>query len=188
MSPSPAIAFEGCAIVSADGMLADSSGVMPPSLKFDADQRFFNDTLDRADLIVHGRNSFEDQPNSARRRRIVLTRRVAALADDPGNPKAVLWNPEGASFADACAHVGFAAGRVAVIGGTDVFGMFLARYDTFFLSQAPHVRLPGGVPVFPGVPRETPQAILARHGLKPDTTQTLDAAHGVTLTPWTRRL
>ena len=34
-------AIEGFAIVSEDGMLADSSGVMPPSLMFAADQRFF---------------------------------------------------------------------------------------------------------------------------------------------------
>ena len=97
-----------------------------------------------------------------------------------------MWNPAGASFADACAHAGFSQGRVAIIGGTDVFGMFLDSYDTFFLSEAPNVRLPGGVPVFPGVPNDAPQNILKRHGLKPDATQTLDAAHGVTLTAWTR--
>ncbi len=186
MSRTPGIIVEACAIVSADGMLADSTHVMPASLKFDADQRFFNDTLERADLIVHGRNSYEDQPNSLHRRRVILTRRITALAGDPENPKATLWNPAGASFADACAHAGFSQGRVAIIGGTDVFGMFLDSYDTFFLSEAPNVRLPGGVPVFPGVPHDAPQDILKRHGLKPDATQTLDAAHGVTLTPWTR--
>jgi dihydrofolate reductase len=187
MSRTPGIIVEACAIVSADGMLADSTHVMPASLKFDADQRFFNDTLERADLIVHGRNSYEDQPNSPRRRRIILTRRIATLAVDPDNPKATLWNPAGASFADACAHAGLNRGRVAIIGGTDVFGMFLDNYDTFFLSEAPNVRLPGGVPVFPGVSQDAPQDILARHGLKPDTPQTLDAAHGVTLTAWRRR-
>jgi dihydrofolate reductase len=187
MTQRPAIVIEGCAIVSADGMLADSSHAMPASLKFDADQKFFSETLERADLIVHGRNSYEDQPNSPSRRRIVLTRRIEALAADPHNPKATLWNPAGASFEDACARAGFRGGRVAIIGGTDVFGMFLDRYDTFFLSEVPNIRLPGGVPVFPGVPQDAPQDIMTRHGLKPDTTQTLDAAHGVTLTPWVRR-
>ena len=56
--------IEGYVIVSADGMLADASGIMPPELKFEADQRFFESALDAADLIVHGRNSFEDQPRS----------------------------------------------------------------------------------------------------------------------------
>jgi len=34
--------IEGYAIVSEDGMLADATGVMPDSLKFDADQKFLN--------------------------------------------------------------------------------------------------------------------------------------------------
>ena len=93
MSRTPGVIVEACAIVSADGMLADSTHVMPASLKFDADQRFFNDTLERADLIVHGRNSYEDQPNSLRRRRVILTRRITALAGDPENPKATLVEP-----------------------------------------------------------------------------------------------
>ncbi|HEX7882074.1 MAG TPA: dihydrofolate reductase, partial [Afipia sp.] len=54
--------IEGYVILSADGMLADASGVMPAALKFDADQRFFESALDDADLIVHGKNSLEDQP------------------------------------------------------------------------------------------------------------------------------
>lgn len=181
-----AIIIEGCAIVSADGMLADADHVMPQALKFDADQRFFNDKLDGCDLMVHGRNSYEDQPNSHKRRRLILTHAVATLAPSPDNPKATLWNPAGASFADACDFIRFRDGRVAIIGGTSVFGMFLDAYDTFWLSQAPHVRLPGGVPVFPGVPHASPQDVMAGHGLKAGDVQTLDAAHGVTLTPWWR--
>lgn len=180
------ITIEACAIVSADGMLAAADHVMPQSLKFEADQRFFNDTLDRCDLIVHGRNSYEDQPNSLRRRRLILTRKVKALGPSPDFPKGTLWNPAGASFADACVAIGFRQGSVAVIGGTSVFGMFLDSYDTFWLSEAPHVRLPGGVPVFPGVPQKTPRDILGDHGLKPGETKTLDAAHDVTLTAWRR--
>lgn len=180
------IAIEACAIVSADGMLAAADHVMPQSLKFDGDQRFFNETLDRCDLVVHGRNSYEDQPNSARRRRLILTRKVKALAPSPDFPKGTLWNPAGASFADACVAIGFRQGTVAVIGGTDVFGMFLDSYDTFWLTQAPHVRLPGGVPVFPGVPEKRAGDILAEHGLLAGETRVLDAAHDVTLTAWRR--
>ena len=162
----PALRIEGYVIVSADGMLANADRVMPDELKFEGDKQFFTAALDRADLIVHGRNSFEDQPNSPQRKRIVLTREHRALAPDPSNPKATLWNPAGASFEAACEHAGVRSGTVAIIGGPDVFGMFLDRYDTFWLSQAPQVRMPDGEPCFPGVPAQSPQAILAAHGLK----------------------
>jgi dihydrofolate reductase len=78
------------------------------------------------------------------------------------------------------------SGTVAIIGGPYVFGMFMDRYDTFFLSHAPRVRLPGGEPCFPGVPERPPQEILAAHGLKAGEAQILDAAHDVTVTPWRR--
>jgi dihydrofolate reductase len=182
----PGLRIDGYVIVSADGMLADASHVMPDSLKFEGDKQFFTAALDRADLVVHGRHSFEDQPNSPRRTRIILTRAVGAVAPDPSNPKATLWNPAGASFESACDHAGVRTGTVAIIGGPDVFGMFMDRYDTFWLSLAPRVRLPGGEPCFPGVPAHSPQEILAAHGLKAGAAQILDSAEGVSVTPWRR--
>src|SRR5712672_2903148 len=182
----PVLRINGYVIVSADGMLANAARVMPDELRFEGDKQFFAAALDRADLIVHGRRSYEDQPNSPRRKRIIVTRSIAAVASDPFNPKATLWNPAGAAFEAACDHAGVGSGTAAIIGGPDVFGMFLDRYDTFWLSQAPHVRLPGGHPCFPGVPERSPQGILAAHGLKAGEAQILDAAHDVTVTPWRR--
>ena len=182
----PLLRIEGYVIVSADGMLADARNVMPDELKFEGDKAFFTAALDRADLILHGRNSYEDQPNSPRRRRIILTQTVDAIAPDLSNPKSLLWNPAGASFDAACNHAGVDAGTVAVIGGPGVFGMFMDRYDEFWLSVAPHVRLPGGEPCFPGVPARTPQQILAAHGLRASEPQMLDAANEVSVTPWRR--
>ena len=182
----PALRIDGYVIVSADGMLADATHVMPDALKFEGDKRFFTSALDRADLIVHGRHSYEDQPNSPRRQRIILTRSIAAVAPDPSNPKATLWNPAGASFEAACEHAGVRSGTVAIIGGPDVFGMFMDRYDTFWLSQAPLVRLPGGEPCFPGVPERSPQEILAAHGMQAGDARILDAADDVSVTPWRR--
>ncbi|KRR20124.1 hypothetical protein [Bradyrhizobium retamae] len=167
-------------------MLADARNVMPDELKFEGDKAFFTAALDRADLILHGRNSYEDHPNSPRRKRVILTRKVEAIAPDPSHPKARLWNPAGASFEAACHHAGVDTGTVAIIGGPGVFGMFMDRYDVFWLSQAPHVRLPGGEPCFPGVPTRSPQEILAAHGLRAGKPQMLDAAHEVTVTPWRR--
>jgi hypothetical protein len=182
----PALRIEGYVIVSGDGMLANSSRVMPDALKFKGDKQFFTAALDRADLIVHGRNSYEDQPNSAKRRRITVTTKIASLAADPSNPNGTLWNPAGAAFEEACGRADVRAGTVAIIGGPVVFGMFLDRYDTFWLSQAPHVRIPDGEACLPGVPRRSPQDILAAHGLEAGEAQILDAADEVRVTPWRR--
>lgn len=178
--------FEGYVIVSADGMLADARHVMPDSLKFEGDKAFFQAGLDRADLIVHGRHSHEQQANSAKRKRLILTRKVTALTIDPELPNASLWNPRHASFEEACDFAGVSSGTVAVIGGPVVFDLFMDRYDTFWLSEAPHVRLPGGEGCFVGVPERTPHEVLAAHGLKAGEAQLLDPAHGVTVTPWRR--
>jgi dihydrofolate reductase len=183
----PAFRIEGYVIVSADGNLADERHVMPDALKFEGDKQFFTAALDRADLIVHGRNSHEGQPNSPNRKRIVVTRKVADVATDPTTPNTTLWNPANASFQAACNHAGVPRGTVAIIGGPDVFDMFMDRYDTFWLSQATNVTLPGGEPVFAGVPKQTPQQILSSHGLEPGQSLILDAENGVTVTPWQRR-
>ena len=167
-------------------MLADAAHGMPDELKFEGDKAFFSAALDRADLIVHGRHSHEGQPNSPKRTRIMLTHTVDALAPDPTHPNSTLWNPKGASFEQACAAASVHSGTVAVIGGPVVFGMFLDRYDTFWLSLAPHVRLPGGLGCFPGVPERSPQQILAAHGLKAGATEILEPAADVTVTPWRR--
>jgi dihydrofolate reductase len=183
----PALQIDGYVIVSADGMLANAERVMPDQLKFEGDKRFFSAALDRADLIVHGRHSHEDQPNSPHRKRLILTRTISGIAPDPSNPNATLWNPAGVSFEAACNRADVRSGTVAIIGGPNVFDMFLDRYDTFWLSLAPRVRLPGGEPVFSGVPGHSPQKILAAHGLQACESQTLDAAEGVTVTAWRRR-
>ena len=178
--------IDGYVIVSADGMLANAAYVMPDELKFEGDKQFFNAALDRSDLVVHGRHSYEDQPNSPRRKRIILTRRITAIAPDPSNPKATLWNPAGATFEAACDFAGVRSGTVAIIGGPNVFAMFMDRYDTFWLSQAPRVRIPDGEPCFPGVPARSPQQILAAHGLKAGEARILDSADDVSVTPWRR--
>jgi dihydrofolate reductase len=97
-----------------------------------------------------------------------------------------LWNPSGASFEAACDFAGVPSGTVAIIGGPTVFGMFMDRYDTFWLSLAPKVRLPGGEPCFPGVPQRSPQQVLAAHGLTPGEARLLDAKDEVSVTPWRR--
>ena len=178
--------FEGCAIVSADGMLARTSGSHPPELTIEADQRFFEQKLDSAELIVHGRNSHEGQRNSANRKRLVATRKVAGVEADPADANAMLWNPAGAGIEDAAGRLGVRSGLVAVIGGTDIFDLFLDRYDAFWLTVAPRVSFGDGVPVFSGVPATSADDILRRHGLRPTQTLMLDSAQDVVLTQWIR--
>lgn len=181
-----ALQVEGFAIVSDDGMLADSNGVMPAALLVDADQAFLSDSLDRAAILVHGRNSHEGQARSPQRRRLIATRSVAVTAPVPNDPNALLWNPAGLSLEEAAARLGVHNGTAAILGGTEVYGLFLPRYDIFHLSRRPGLRLPGGRAVFPGVPERTPEEILSAHGLKPGPRRVLDDATGASVTTWRR--
>lgn len=181
------LVIEGIAIVSADGMIADAKGIQPPGLLIEADQRFFRETLDAADVLVHGRNSCEGGADAGQRRRIVLTRRIATIARDIENRRAILWNPAGAAFSAAWALLAAPGARATVIGGTEVFGLFLdAGYDRFHLTRTSATRLPGGRPVFPGVPDRTPEELLIARGLKPGSTCVLDRSVGLTATTWRR--
>jgi len=185
--PGP-ISIEGYAIVSADGMLADANRRIPDAMVVKADQEFFQDSLDQAAAVVQGRHSHEGGARAARRRRLVVTTRIEALADDSSHPHSLLWNPNGASLAQALARLGVTQGIIAVIGGPDVYGLFLdLGYDKFYLSHAPHVRIPGGRPVFPEVAAgRTPEDVLASRGLRPGPPRVLDQAAEVTLVTWTR--
>ena len=95
--------IEGLAIVSADGMIADARGIQPDALKLEADQRFFHAKLDEATALAHGRNSGEGGPHMARRRRLILTRRIARARPRSakrqgrasGTPPAPLWSRPG---------------------------------------------------------------------------------------------
>jgi dihydrofolate reductase len=180
--------IEGYAIVSEDGMLANAAGIMPEQLKFDADQAFFEKGLDSVDVVAHGRHSHERQRRSDLRRRLILTRKVSGIAADPTNKRALFWNPTGASLEQAMAVLGVSGGSIGVIGGTEVFGIFLDRYDIFYLSRAPGVRLPGGRSVFPEVPARTPEEVLARHGLDCGQRQVLDMEKGLAVVSWHRSL
>lgn len=180
-------AIIGFAIVSADGMLANADGVMPDTLKFKADEDYFIAGMNNVQVAINGRHSQEPHPNAWRRRRITVSNRVKAIEPDPRNPKGILWNPAGAPFEKAWGLLGVKDAKLGVVGATGVFGLFLDRYDEFHLTRVPGVRLPGGRPVFPGVPDQTPEQIMTAHGLAPDKPQMLDAAHGVAVTVWRRR-
>jgi len=169
-------------------MIADANGVMPDAIRNDADQKFFQGGLDKAAAIVHGRHSHEGGPRADRRKRLVLSRQVAATAPDPAHPHAMLWNPSGATLEQALAELGVTDGTIAIIGGTDVFSMFLPLYAQFHLSHAARAKIPGGRPVFGAVgPNASPDDVLMQHGLKPGPRRELDPAAGVSVVTWKRQ-
>jgi dihydrofolate reductase len=179
--------IEGYAIISADGMIADAGGKMPDTIRNQADQDFLQAELDRTVAVVHGRHSHEGGPRAAERKRVVVTRQVASLAPDPSHRRSLLWNPAGATFDAAIKAIGVASGTIAIIGGTEVFELFLPLYDAFHVTLAERARIPAGRPLFAEVgPDATPSDVFARHGLRPDPPRDLDAAAGITLTTWRR--
>ena len=177
--------IEGYAIISREGMIAESDGSFPENLKIPADQRFYQDSLERASAVANGRHSGEGGPREKARKRILVTRRVQRVVHDPANPNAVLWNPATASFDEAWQKLNVEDGILAVVGGTDVFGLFLTiGYDAFFLSRPP-VSVPRGRPVFPGVGAGVPpEEPLKQIGLVLKDTRMLDPASGTVVEEW----
>ena len=177
-----AIRFEGHAIVSADGMMSDRAGEMPPWMRNDADGRHFQAALGASALVVLGRLAHRRHPNTGRHR-LVFTSAVADLAADPNDPEALLFNPAGASLAEVLRRFGLQQGIVAVTGGTRVFDAFLPLYDAFDLAEVHGKVLPHGRPCFSA---GHPRSVLAAAGLSPTSFQLIDPDAGVSLTRWSR--
>jgi hypothetical protein len=183
LSLPPSIRFAGHAIVTADGMIADADGAMPPELRNDADWRRFQAALDEAALVILGRIGHQRHPNPGRRR-LVLTRSIPGLASVPQDPLVHLWNPAGATIGDALRELGVTGGTIAVTGGTGTFDHFLERYDEFVLAEVHGSVLPTGRPCFSS---GHPRVVLAAAGLVPAQVELVDRKAGVTETVWRRR-
>jgi dihydrofolate reductase len=177
--------IEGYAIVSREGMIAKSDGSFPEELKIPADQQFYQESLDRAAAVANGRHSAEGGPKEKGRKRILVTRRVQRIVHDADNPNVVLWNPATAPFDEAWQKLNADDGILAVVGGTDVFGLFLSiGYDAFFLSRA-QASVPRGRPVFHGVGNGVPaEEPLKQHGLVLKETRMLDPVSETVVQEW----
>ena len=169
----------GHAIVSVDGKIAAADGSMPAELRNDADWRRFQAQLDQSDIVVLGRKGHERFPNPGRRR-LVATSSVVALAVDPKDTRATLWNPAGMGFPEAAQALGLGDRTVAVAG---VFDLFAHLFTAFDLAENQTLLLPEGLPCFSiGHPR----LVLATKGLRLKAWEMLDVAASVTLTSWER--
>lgn len=179
--------IEGYAVVSREGMIAEADGSFPQAIKIPADHEFYQDSVARAGGVVNGKHSAEGGPLEGARKRLILSRSADGVAPHPTKANAMLWNPKKASFDAAWKKLG-ANGTAAIVGGTEVFGLFLDEigYDTFYLTQA-EASVPDGRPVFPGVGANlTAQEALRRKGYKLGRTRVLDAATNTVLEEWAR--
>jgi dihydrofolate reductase len=171
------------AILSADDCIADANGTMPGELMNDADWQYFQGELDSCAIVVLGRRSHEAAPNSAGRRRIVMTSGSGGLESRDG---ACWWNPARISLDQMLTEIVPDGGKVGVPGGQQVFEYFLhAGFDRFHLSRAANVRLPGGTRAFssPG----TAEDRLRLAGLVPGAERVIDPEAQIVLTIWDRK-
>ena len=129
--------IEGYAVISREGMIATADGRFPDAIKIPADHQFYQDSVDRASAVANGRHSAEGGEKERLRHRLVLTRRVDRLVPDPHNPKVILWNPAAAPFEEAWARLGIENGTLAVVGGTDVFELFLGERPAKAVAAGP---------------------------------------------------
>lgn len=169
--------IEAYVIVGDDDMICDADGVMPESLKNDADWGFFQSGLDAADVCVLGRKNHEVSPNPKGRLRLVLTASVSGV-DSSGD--AVFWNPADTSLDTALACFETKVDHLAVVGGQAVFDFFLSepyRYTRFHLSRIAGVLIPNGRATFSAIeshPGLSAEDVLRQHGYSPKEEVTLD--------------
>ena len=178
-------AIHGHAIISADDRIAAADGTVPDALRDEADWQRFQAALDRAAVTVLGRRGHEANPNSARRKRLVLSASVEGIED---RPDAIWWNPNGAAVGEALARAAPGGGVAAVAGGRRVFDLFLRLgFEEFHLARAAGARIPDGIPVFSGVAEGlSADDVLAAHGLVVVHREVLDRRANVTLAIWRR--
>lgn len=176
------ITFNGYAIVSADGFIADSSGRMPEAICFEADWAYFRGAIRRADLMILGRHTHELSPSLTNRPRLVASRGVRAVIQE----NATTWwvNPKEVTPTSAVAVVAGSEAKAMVAGGTGVYGWVLEEgvYDEFHLSIARNVTLGTGRPLLDDINGlESMISAFGAKGLSLQETSWLDEDSGVEL-------
>ena len=179
------MAIHGHAIVSDDDRIAAADGTVPAVLRNAADWARFQAALDDAAVTVLGRNGHEANPNRKRRNRLVVSSSARGVER---REDAWWWNPAQMAVETALTCAAPAGGIAAVVGGRQVFDLFLRLgFDTFHLARAPGAAIPDGIAVFSGV-RDGLSAdeVLARNGLVAGPSVELDPVAGVRLVIWRR--
>jgi len=174
--------FEGYAVISADGLIADADGRMPDCLKFDADWDYFQAALDHADITLLGRLTHEAAPNIKKRRRLVFSSRVDGLVK---TDETTYWiDPAQTDLHAAITEISGPSSKVAVVGGRGVFDWVLSKpgFSAFHLSIARKVQLGRGLQMFKAAPDlEAALALLETNGLRVSHRVWLDQDAGLEL-------
>jgi hypothetical protein len=178
------IEIHAYAIVSEDDKIAAADGLVPVSLRNEADWRYYQNAQAHSTLVVFARRSHELEPNIRGERRLVISQGAAGIER---RADVWWWNPARTSWDDVRKMIA-PSGEVAVCGGQGAFDLFLnIGYDAFHLSRARGVKLPGGRAVFSACDRGvSAEAVLAEAGLRLSETIPLDPDHGVEMTVWRR--
>ena len=187
LNPSLSHRFDGYAVVSADGFIADTKGDMPNSLKFDADWVYFQTALDRADLTLIGRHTHEAAPNVKARQRLVFSKRVSGFIREN---ETTSWVDPGKVDPNAAITELFGRGcHVAVVGGQGVFDWVLSNpgFSEVHLSVAHRVRLGRGQKMFSAAPDlDTVLSLLETQGMALEHRAWFDRKEGLELLVYRR--
>jgi hypothetical protein len=177
------IEIHGYAIVTDDDRIAGPDGRTPPALRNDADWRYFQGELDRAEVTALGRLGHEANPNARRRRRLVLSHGAHGIET---RSDALWWNPAERPWSTIATGLLPTGGRVATPGGQRVFDLFLdVGYDAFHLTRAHGVVAPGGRAIFARCDEGwRAEDVLASAQLVASESRMLDPAANVSLTIW----
>jgi dihydrofolate reductase len=141
-------AIEAHAVISDDDCICDASGVMPASIRSDADWAYFQAHLDSAAIVITGRHGHEAHPNKPGRQRLVFTSKASGGFERKGD---VAWvDPARFDLHQAFSVIAPRGGIVAVTGGGPVFDWFAQHlgFDAFHLVRAHGALIPGGRPMF----------------------------------------
>tara|TARA_B100001939_G_scaffold344184_1_gene358159 strand:+ start:41 stop:601 length:561 start_codon:yes stop_codon:yes gene_type:complete len=135
----------GHAIVSGNFCIADTLGNMPDGLKSEVDWEMFQSDLDKSDLVILGRKSFEKY-QSSKRFRLVAT---ASLSSFLKQEDIIFFNPNDISIRQILTKLDIFPKKIAIAGGRLVYELVFKDlyYTEFHLSIKTNFMMPNGVPV-----------------------------------------
>ena len=138
----------GHAIISRDCCIADSTGLMPRALISETDWLLFQEDLNRSDLVVLGRASYEKFSEN-KRNRLIPTNRINGyeMGDD-----ICFFNPNDIPINEILLKYNPFPKKIAVAGGQGVYQLIFEQYSysEFHLSIKENYELKGGIQMIRG--------------------------------------